>query len=68
MSEKVFKKVSVVGCSDQSFEKAVDAAVRKASETLHGLSWFEVTEFRGAIRDGRPVEWQATIEVGFKLD
>ena len=46
---------------------AIEAAVEKASESLRGLAWFEVTEFRGGIRDGS-LEYQATIEVAFKID
>jgi len=68
MSEKVFKKISVVGTSSESYEKAVAAAVAKASESLRGLAWFEVKEFRGGLgRDGG-IEWQASVEVAFKLD
>lgn len=68
MGDKVFKKVRLVGCSDASFEKALDAAVAKASETLHGTSWFEVVELRGAVRDGKVVEYQVTADLGFKVD
>ena len=68
MSEKVYKKIDVVGCSPVSIEKAVEAAVAKASESLHGLSWFELKEVRGAVKDGKPSEWQVTLQLGFKLD
>jgi hypothetical protein len=68
MSDKVYKKVRVVGCSGEGFEKAVTIAIAKASETLHGISWFEVVEFRGAVKDGKPFEWQVTVDLGFKLD
>jgi len=68
MSEKVFKKISVTGCSTHSYEKAIQAAVQKASESLRGLSWFEVTEFRGGIRPDGEIEYQATLDVAFKVD
>jgi len=68
MADKVYKKVQVVGCSPESVEKAVEIAVAKANESIHGLSWFEVTEVRGAIRDGKPCEWQVTLDLGFKVD
>lgn len=67
MAEKVFKKVTVTGCSDQSYEKAIEAAVHKAGASLRGLAWFEVKELRGAIHEGK-VEWQATIDVAFKVE
>jgi hypothetical protein len=68
MSDKVYKKIDVVGCSPVSIEKAVELAVAKASESLHGLSWFELKEVRGAVKDGKPTEWQVTLQLGFKLD
>ncbi len=68
MSEKVFKKITVTGCSDKSYEKAIAAAVKKASESLHGMAWFEVKEQRGAVLDDGTLEWQATIELAFRID
>jgi hypothetical protein len=68
MTERVFKKVEIVGGSTVSVEKAIEAAIGKASATLHNLSWFEVAEIRGAIKDGKPSEWQVTVRLGFKLD
>lgn len=68
MSGKVFKKIRLVGCSDVSFEHAVEMAVHRAGETLHGIGWFEVAELRGGIRDGGAFEWQAVVDVAFKVD
>ncbi len=68
MGDKVYKKIRVVGCSSESMEAAVELAVAKASQSVHGLAWFEVVESRGAISDGKVTEWQVTVEVGFRLD
>ncbi|MBZ5640293.1 MAG: dodecin domain-containing protein [Acidobacteriia bacterium] len=68
MGDKVFKKVRLVGCSDKSYEKAIEAAAAKAAETIRGASWFEVVELRGALRDGKVAEYQATVDLGFKID
>jgi hypothetical protein len=67
MSDKVYKKIRVVGCSSKNFEDAVSLAVAKASESLDGLSWFEVVEFRGAVNGGKVEEWQATVDLSFKV-
>ena len=67
MAEKVFKRITVTGCSDSSYEAAIEAAVRKASASLRGISWFEVQELRGGVHDGA-IEWQATIDVAFKVE
>ncbi len=68
MAEKVFKKIAVTGCSSESYEKAINAALEKASESLRNLAWFEVTEFRGGVGPDGKIEWQATVEVAFKID
>jgi hypothetical protein len=68
MSDPVFKKIEIVGTSPKSFADAVANAVAKANETVRGLSWFEVTEMRGSIADGKVKAYQVTIRVGFKLD
>jgi hypothetical protein len=68
MAEKVFKKIRLVGCSSEGYEKAIQAAVKKAAESLHGLSGFEVVEHRGAVREGKILEYQVTIDAGFKVD
>ncbi len=68
MSSKVFKKIRVTGCSSESYEDAIETAIEKASESLHNLAWFEVQELRGGLGSDGQIEWQATIEVAFKLD
>ena len=68
MSDKAYKKIEVVGCSADSIERAIGLAVAKATQSVRGLSWFEVKEIRGAIADGKPSEWQVTVALGFKLE
>lgn len=68
MTDQIYKKVEVVGTSSESFARAADAAVQKASESLHNLDWFEVTEMRGRIEGGKVAQFQVTIKVGFRVD
>ena len=68
MPETVYKKIELVGTSPNSFYEAASNAVAKAAESIHGLSWFEVTEMRGSIADGKVKEFQATVRIGFRVD
>src|SRR5262245_48139371 len=68
MSNKAYKLIELVGTSSESFAKAADAAVERASSTLHNLDWFEVTELRGRIAGGKIAEYQVKMKVGFRLD
>jgi flavin-binding protein dodecin len=46
----------------------IDNALARAGESLHNLRWFEVTETRGNIEDGRVAHYQVGLKVGFSLD
>jgi len=64
----IYKKIEIVGTSPDSFAEAVKSAVKEASKTVRKMSWFEVVEQRGAIKDGKVLEFQVTIRVGFKIE
>jgi flavin-binding protein dodecin len=64
----VYKISEVVGTSPVSFAEATKNAVAEASKTVRHLSWFEVTDMRGRIKDGKVEEFQVTVKLGFKLD
>jgi flavin-binding protein dodecin len=68
MANKVFKKIELTGTSQNSLEEAVQSAIAEAGKTVRNMSWFEVTETRGAIKDGKVVEWQVTLKIGFKIE
>ena len=68
MSEHVYKITELTGSSPKSIEEAVTQAVTRASKTLRNLRWFEVTETRGHIEDGKVSHWQVTIKIGFTLE
>ena len=68
MGDKVFKKGRLVGCSEKGIERAIEAALAKAQETVHGGSWFEVVEIRGGVREGRVAEYQVAVDLGFRVD
>ena len=68
MPDTVYKVVEVVGTSEVSISKAIDAAIAKASETLRHLGWFEVVQMRGNIDQGKVKHYQVTLKVGFTLE
>lgn len=68
MSAQVYRVTEVVGSSPDGVDSAVRTAIARAAETLHNLDWFEVTEVRGRIEDGRIAEYQVGLKVGFRLD
>jgi dodecin len=63
-----YKITELVGMSPVSFAEATKAAVAEAAKTIRNMDWFEVTEERGRIKDGKVVEFQVTLKIGFKLE
>ncbi len=68
MSDHVYKLLELTGSSETSIEDACKRAVEKASETIRNIRWFEVTETRGHVQDGKVAHWQVSIKVGFTLE
>ena len=68
MSANVYGVTEIVGTSPTGVDAAIEAGITRASETLRGLDWFEVTEVRGHIRDGRVGHYQVSMKVGFRMD
>ncbi|MGM0536014.1 MAG: dodecin [Pseudomonadota bacterium] len=68
MSHHTYKHIELTGSSEKGIEDAIQSALSKAAESLHGMRWFEVLETRGHIEHGQVAHWQVTIRVGFTLD
>jgi len=68
MSDHTYKKIELVGSSPSGVENAVENALARAKKTIRNMRWFEVTETRGHIENGKVDHWQVTLNVGFTLD
>lgn len=62
----VFKKITLIGSSTESFDDATDNAIQRAEDTLDNVKWAEVEEF-GVELAGGTREYQAELEVAFEL-
>lgn len=63
----VYKKIDLIGRSNESFEDAVDDAVSRAEETLENLMWVSVNN-QAVELDQPEREYQAEVEVAFELE
>jgi dodecin len=68
MSDHIYKKIELVGSSPNGIEDAVNNAVTRAGKTIRNMKWFELSELRGHLEDGKIAHWQVTVKVGFTLD
>ena len=64
-----FAITHLVGTSEVGIDDAIKNGIKRASETLRNLDWFEVTDIRGAISPLAEVrQYQVTMKLGFKYD
>ena len=68
MADHVYKMLELTGSSATSSDDAIRTAITKAAKTMRNLHWFQVTDTRGHIADGKIAHWQVTIKVGFTLE
>ncbi|PSQ03803.1 dodecin [Halobacteriales archaeon QS_4_69_31] len=64
----VFKKITLIGTSTDSFDEAVDDAVERAEQTLQNVYWVEVEEMGVEIAGVEGREYQAEVVVAFELE
>jgi len=68
MADHTYRVSEIVGSSGDSLEDAIRGGIRRASQTLRELDWFEVTEIRGHIENGDVGHFQVGMKVGFRLE
>ena len=64
----VYKKITLIGSSEESFDAAVDEAVDRAEETLTNVHWVEVEEMGVELASVDDREYQVEVEVAFQID
>ena len=68
MVNRTYRLTEIVGTAPEGADQAIRNGIAKASSTIRNLDWFEVTQIRGQIEDGRAVHFQVTMKVGFRVD
>ncbi|MEF8779901.1 MAG: dodecin [Haloferacaceae archaeon] len=64
----VYKKITLIGNSSESFDAAVDDAIDRAHDTLENVYWVEVEEFGVELASVEGRQYQAEVEVAFELE
>jgi len=68
MADHIYEKIELVGSSPKGIEDAVNNALSRAKKTVRNMRWFEITETRGYLEEGKIAHWQVTLKVGFTLE
>jgi len=68
MADAVYKIITLVGTSTESWEKAAAAAVEQAMKTLRDLRIAEVEELDMHIENGKIMAYRAKVRISFKYE
>lgn len=63
----VYKKITLIGTSDEGFDGATENAIERAEETLDDVLWVEVESLGVELATVDDREYQAEVEVAFEL-
>ena len=66
MTNSVYKIITLVGTSTESWEKAAAAAVDTASKSLKDLRIAEIEELDMQLEEGKVASYRAKVRVSFK--
>jgi len=68
VSDHVYRLSEIVGSSGTSVDEAIRTAIKKASQTVRNIEWFQTEEIRGQVVDGDVAYFQVRLKVGFRVD
>ena len=68
MAESVYKVIEIIGSSTDSWEKAAEAAVNRASKSIRDLRVAEVVAMDLVIEKGKATEFRTKLKVSFKYE
>ena len=68
MSEHSYGISEIVGSSTESSDDAIRNAIAKATEDRRHIRWYQVTEMRGHVAEGRVAHYQVTLKLGYTLE
>jgi hypothetical protein len=68
MSDHTYRLTEIVGTSSDGVDAAIRNGLGRAGQTIRNLDWFQVTEIRGQLDEGRAAYFQVTMKVGFRLE
>jgi flavin-binding protein dodecin len=68
LTESVYKFIELVGTSTESWEKAANAAVERASKSLRDLRIAEISQLDLQLKDGKIEAYRAKVKLSFKYE
>jgi len=64
----VYKKIELIGTSEESFDAAADDPIDRAEDTLENVKWAEVVDQGVEIANADNRQYQVEMKVAFELE
>jgi dodecin len=68
MAESIYKVITLIGTSTESWEKAATSAVERAGQSLRDLRVAEVLEQDVVIEGGKVTAYRTKVRISFKYE
>jgi flavin-binding protein dodecin len=68
MAESIYKVITLIGTSPDSWERAAAAAVERAAQSLRDLRVAEVLEQDMVIEGGKVTAYRTKVRISFKYE
>jgi flavin-binding protein dodecin len=68
VTDHVYRLSEIVGSSPTSLDEAIRTGIRKASQTVRNIEWFQAEEVRGQVVDGDVAYFQVRMKIGFRVE
>ncbi|RPJ21772.1 MAG: dodecin domain-containing protein [Chloroflexi bacterium] len=66
MADSVYKVITLIGTSTESWERAATVAVERAAQTLEDLRVAEIKQLDMQLEEGKVIAYRARVKVSFK--
>ncbi len=66
--DRTYGLSEIVGTSEEGIDAAIRNAVERMSQTVRHVDWFEVTQIRGYVREGKVDHFQVSLKLGYRLE
>jgi dodecin len=63
----VYKYSDIVGTSNADITDAVNNAFEEASKTIKNIKWGELGRITFRVEEGKKIEYQAEVRIGFEV-
>lgn len=65
--EGAVKVIEIIGISSKSFDDAINQALNKASQTVKGISGFEIITQMASVKDGKITQYKVNLKLAFPV-